>query len=456
MRTARRFIPDGLSRRDWLRLSAAGVIGCSLSGWLERLAANAANNPQRRRACILLWMAGGPSQMDTFDLKPGHVNGGPYTETATAVPGIKISEHLPKIARHVDRMAILRSMSTKEADHGRATFFMRTGQLEGGPIPYPPLGSLVSKELGRNDAALPHFVSIAPQRGLSPAAFAPGFLGPLYAPLIVGEGAVDPGAPGQPAASSARGLKVQDLDLPASVSTAQAEARIDLLESMERDFVATHPGVAPLSHQTAYRRAVRMMRSAAAKAFDLDEEPKGLRDRYGSSLFGQGCLLARRLVEQGVPFVEVTLSGAPGVPNGLGWDTHQQNFENVQRLSQVLDAGWSTLMEDLKDRGLLDSTLIVWMGEFGRTPKINAQKGRDHWATSWSTVLAGGGIRGGQVVGRTSKDGMEVEERPIAVADFLATICLALGIDPGRQNLWNSRPIRLVEKTANPIKEILV
>jgi Protein of unknown function (DUF1501) len=449
-----RLIAEQLSRRDLFRLSAAGVVGFSLSGWLERLAASAANDPQRRRACILLWMAGGPSQMDTFDLKPGHANGGTYAETATAVPGIKISEHLPKIARHMDRMAIIRSMSTKEADHGRAMYLLRTGQLEGGPIQYPPLGSMVAKELGRDDTALPHFVSIAPQRGLSPAAFTPGFLGPLYAPLIVGEGVAEPN-PQQPAADPARSLKVQDLDLPSNVTSKQAQARIEMLEAMERDFVAAHPGAAPLNHRTAYERAVRMMRSEAAKAFNVGDEPKELRERYGMSLFGQGCLLARRLVERGVPFVEVTLSNIPGVNNGLGWDTHQDNFENVKRLSQVLDAAWSTLMEDLKERGLLDSTLVVWMGEFGRTPKINPQKGRDHWATSWSTVLAGGGIKGGQVIGRTSKDGMEVEDRPVAVADFLATICLALGIDPGKQNISNGRPIRLVDKAAEPIKEIL-
>src|SRR5436309_9487512 len=172
-----------LSRRDWLKLSAAGVLGYSMSGWLEALAADTAVNPQRRRSCILLWMNGGPSQMDTFDLKPGTDNGGPFKDIATSAPGLRISEHLPKIAKFGDQLSVIRSMNTKEADHGRGTFLMRTGYLPQGPIQYPTFGALASKELGRDDAALPNFVSIGPFRAFSPAAFGPGFLGPQYAPL---------------------------------------------------------------------------------------------------------------------------------------------------------------------------------------------------------------------------------------------------------------------------------
>jgi hypothetical protein len=439
-----------LSRRDWLRLSAAGVVGSSMSGWLEALAADSAADPQRKRSCILLWMNGGPSQMETFDLKPGTANGGPYKGAATKVPGITISEHLPKVGAHADRMAIVRSMSTKEADHGRATYFMRTGRLPGGPIQYPSMGSFLSKELERPDAELPGFVSIAPFRFFNPGAFGPGFLGPQYAPLVVGENGGPQRQPGQ--ADYDQALKVRDLDLPGDVSGERATARVNLLDEMEAEFVATHPDPAGQSHRTAYQRAVTLMRSSAVKAFDLKDEPTKLRDSYGRNLFGQGCLLARRLVERGVPFVEVTLGGG-GTP---GWDTHQDNFEQVKRLSGILDPAWGTLMSDLKDRGLLDSTLIVWMGEFGRTPKINGNKGRDHWAVSWSTVLAGGGIKGGQVVGKTSADGMAVEERPVSVPDFLATVCLALGIDPMKQNNSNvGRPIRLAEPTAKPIKEVV-
>ncbi len=439
-----------LSRRDWLRLSAAGVIGYSMSGWLERLAAAAAGDPARRRACILLWMNGGPSTIDLWDLKPGSNNGGPFKEIPTSVPGIKISEHLPRMAKHMDRMVLVRSMNTKEADHGRATYLMRTGRLPGGPIDYPPLGSLVAKELERPDAELPGFVSIAPFRFFSPAAFSPGFLGPQYAPLVVGENG--PRRAPQPGGGVEQSLKVQDLDLPADVAAERGAARLGLLEEMEQDFLAGRGGAAVLSHHTAYRRAVTMMRSAAARAFDLEEEPAAVRDRYGKNLFGQGCLLARRLVERGVPFVEVTLSGIPEM-GVQGWDTHQNNFDTVQKLSAVLDTAWATLMDDLKQHGLLDSTLVVWMGEFGRTPRINGSKGRDHWASSWSTVLAGGGLKGGQVVGKTTADGMAVAERPVPVADLLATVGTALGLDIRKQNPSNvGRPIRFVDPTAQPLR----
>jgi hypothetical protein len=443
-----------LSRREWLKLSTAGVVGYSLSGWLGSLAADTAKHPQRKRACILLWMNGGPSQMDTFDLKPGHENGGTFKEIATKVPGIKISEHLPKLAQHMDRMAIVRSMKTKEADHGRATYQMRTGHLPGGPVQYPTLGSLLSREMEQPGAELPNFVSIAPYRFFSPAAYGPGFLGPQYAPLVVGEGQQSLIAiPGQQS-NYEESLKVQDIDLPDEVGADRSAARIRLLEEMQKDFLVKRSAVPSESHRSAYQRAVTMMRSTATKAFNLDEEPKELRDRYGRSLFGQGCLLARRLIERGVPFVEVSLATANNLV--LGWDTHINNFDGVRSLSRVLDPAWATLMDDLKAKGLLDTTLVVWMGEFGRTPKINGNQGRDHWANSWSTVLAGGGIKGGQVIGKTSADGTTVEERPVSVEDFLVTIALALGIDPTKQNRSNvGRPIRIVEPTAKPIKEVL-
>jgi hypothetical protein len=446
-----------LTRRDWLKLSAAGVVGYSFSGWLEALASDTARDPQRRRSVILLWMNGGPSQMDTFDLKPGHVNGGPYREIATPVPGIRISEHLPRVAQQMRHLAVIRSMSSREADHGRATYQMRTGHLPGGPVHYPTLGSLVSKELGQPEAELPNFVSIAPYRFFSPAAYGPGFLGPQYAPLVVGENQQALFAiPGQQRRDNYdESLRVQDLDLPAGVSAGRSAARVRLLDEMESDFQQQRSTLAAQSHRSAYQRAVTLMRSTATRAFDLDEEPAGLRDRYGRNLFGQGCLLARRLVERGVPFVEVSLATVGNLT--LGWDTHLNNFDSVRRLSEVLDPAWATLVEDLRNRGLLDSTLIVWMGEFGRTPRINDNGGRDHWANAWTTVLGGGGIRGGQVYGRTSADGTKVEEgRAIGVADFMATVAGAIGLDGTRQNLSNvGRPIRLVEPTATPIREVL-
>lgn len=448
-----------LSRRDLLKLSAAGVTAFSASGWLEAFANENANNPQRRRSCILLWMNGGPSQIDTFDLKPGHANGGPFRETQTNVEGVRISEHLPRIARHMDKMAIIRSMSSREGDHGRGTFLMHTGYLPQGPIQYPTMGSFLAKELGDPEHPLPNFVSIAPYRQFSPAAFAPGYLGPQYAPLLVGDItnlAFNP-RPGQGNGYDDNMLRVSDMAPPTGTSRQQSDSRIGILEEMERDFAAAHPGSSPASHMTAYSRAVRLMRTNARTAFNLDEEPASVRDAYGRNLFGQGCLLARRLVERGVAFVEVTLGAFNG--NALGWDTHGQNFQNVRQLSSMLDPAWATLMEDLQQRGLLDTTTIVWMGEFGRTPVINGGQGRDHYPNAWSTVLAGGGVRGGAVYGATNPSGMGVDTnagRAVSVPDFMATVCRCLGLDPATSNMSNvGRPIRLADHGARAVNEVV-
>ena len=437
-----------LSRRDILRLSWAGLLGASTLPWLDAMADETKPMPPRKRACILLWMNGGPSQMDTFDLKPGHENGGTFKEITTTVPGIKISEHLPKIAALAEHMAIIRSMSTKEGDHGRATYLMRNGYLPQPPVRYPTLGSLVAKELGDPRLELPSFVSISPFRNFNPAAFSPGFLGSQFAPLLVGEARNQ----NDDDKKEDYDLRVADLDAPKQLGAETVSARLDLLGSLNDRFIGSHAGAPAVGYKTAYDRAVLLMRSKAAKAFDLDEESAAVRDAYGRNRFGQGCLLARRLVERGVPFVEVTLGGN----NGIGWDTHQNNFDGVKELSETLDPAWATLMTELKSCGLLDSTLIVWMGEFGRTPKINPNKGRDHYPNAWSTVLAGGGIRGGQVVGSTSADGTMVAERPVSVPDLLATVCRALGIDPMKQNISNvGRPIRVVDPAAKHVAEIV-
>jgi hypothetical protein len=444
---------NAVSRRGVLQMLAAGVAGASMSGWFPLLAADTATRPDRRRACILLWMPGGPSQTDTFDLKPGHANGGPVKAIDTSVPGLQISEHFPKLAPHMNHCAIIRSMSTQEGDHARATYLMRTGYQPTGPIQYPAMGSLLSKELARDDAELPNYISIAPYRFFSPRAYGPGFLGPVHSPLVVGALRFGPRA----AAAGAYGgsLDVENLELPSGIDVEQADARLKLLSGIEEGFRAERPGLPTNSHKTAYEAAVRMMRSEAVKAFSLDDEPAEMRERYGKNQFGQGCLLARRLVERGVPFVEVSLNGVNN-QMGIGWDSHQNNFDAVKALCGVLDPAWSTLMEDLKSRGLLETTTIVWMGEFGRTPKINPNAGRDHFPSAWSTVLAGGGVKGGQVIGKTSADGMNVEERPVAVADLMATIIGALGLDPQKQNISNvGRPIRLADPQAKKITEVI-
>ena len=445
-------VPDSsISRRDWLKYTGLGLLGASSSGWFPLLADDLEKRADRSRSVILLWMSGGPSQLDTFDLKPGHKNGGQFKPIDTSVSGIQICEHLSKLAQQMEHLSLVRSMSTKEGDHGRATYLLRTGYLPQGPVKYPTLGSSLSKELGRDDAEMPNFVSIAPQRFLSPAAFGPGFLGPKYAPLTVGTA----GRAVRPMEPATEQLTVKNLDLPTSVAIEQFESRLELLDGLEADFQSNHPGLVPQSHRNAYQQAVKMMRSETAKAFKLDEEPQELRDAYGRNNFGQGCLLARRLVERGVPFVEVTLSEAAN-QGGIGWDTHTNVFPSVTALCGVLDPAWSTLLTDLKSRGLLDSTLVVWMGEFGRTPVINSNAGRDHFPVAWTTVLSGGGIRGGQVVGQTSDDGMTVKEKPVTTADLLATVCQAAGVDHMKQNVSNvGRPIRLADPDAKPLQELL-
>jgi uncharacterized protein (DUF1501 family) len=438
-----------LLRRDLLRATGLGLWGVSASGWLPLLADEIAPHPARRRQCILLWMPGGPSQTDTFDMKPRHANGGPYKEVATSVPGLGISEHLPKLAGQAEHLAIVRSLSTKEGDHARGTYLMRTGHQQGGPIKYPSIGASLAKELGSEEAEVPNYVSIAPYSFFSPAAFSSGFLGPRYAPLTVGA-REESAAAGQ--SSRYAQLGVDDLSPPAGVSARQAASRLEIWKSLQNDFVSRHRTASALAHQTVYQRAVRMMKSETAKAFDLDEESEKTRERYGRGRFGQSCLMARRLIERGVPFVEVSLGGLGG--GGVGWDTHQDNFRLVQALSGELDAGWGTLLAELVERGLLDSTTVLWMGEFGRTPRINANAGRDHFPAAWSCVLAGGGVHGGQAYGRTSADGMSVEDGKVDVGDVLATLCAALGLDATAENISEEgRPIKIAE--GKPIGAIL-
>lgn len=433
------------SRRRWLQGSALSLASLPVSGWMPALAAAAAQSTRPNKSCILLWLNGGASTIDLWDVKPGHAYGGPTRAIDTAAPGLCISEHLPQLAAQGQRLAVIRSMSTKEGDHGRGTFLMRTGNLPLGPIQYPTIGALLAKELGEAAADLPGFVSVIPPNpGLGSLAFASsGFLGPRHAPLILGSSDAR-----DESASVEELLKVPNLERPANVASAAAASRLELLRKFDSEFGAGRPGIVTAGHRAAVDQAARMMRPEAAAAFDLKSEPAAIRDSYGRTPFGQGCLLARRLVERGVPFVEVTLDG---------WDSHIDNFGTVARLGTLLDQGWSALMNDLEERGLLQSTVILCMGEFGRTPRINSANGRDHFPSAWSVALAGVGIRGGQAIGRTSEDGTTVEERPLRTVDLLATVCQALGIDHRKQNMSNvGRPIRIIDKDAQIIQEALL
>jgi len=415
------------TRREMLQLGAAGITGCSFSNWLPVLAARAAETRQRTKACILLWMDGGPSHKDTFDLRPGTDNGGPFREISTNVPGIKISEHFPQFAQLANHAAIIRSMSTPEGAHGRAKYNLHTGYREGqGGLVYPSIGALAAKEIGKPESPLPNFVAIG-NRG-----YGSGFLGAAHQPLIIND--------------AQRGVE----NLRTFVQENQFNGRLNLLQELEGNFHRTHQDGLAIAHRTTVERAVTLMRDQGTAAFDIPREPSASRSAYGSGKFAEGCLLARRLVEAGITFVEVNLGG---------WDTHMNNFERVRSLSNQVDPAMSTLIKDLKDRGLLDSTLVIWMGDFGRTPRINArgaQPGRDHYPRAWSSVMVGGGIKGGQVIGKTDAEAATVTERPVNTLDFMATVCNVLGIDHNKQNhAASGRPIRIVDRGSNPITQIL-
>jgi hypothetical protein len=416
------------TRRDFLKLTAAGVFAPTLSGWLPVMAKAAEKSGKGlAKSCILLWMDGGPSHKDTFDLKPDSRGAGEFKPIKTSADGVEISEHLPKIAEVMNTGVIVRGMSTPEGAHPRAKYLGHTGYREGqGGLLYPSIGSLVAKERATDDGSMPNYVAI------SGRSYGSGFLGPKHQPLII----ADPN----------RGVE----DLKSLVAGGQFDNRVGLLEKMEKAFHREYQADAINDHKTTYERAVKLMQSKEAKAFDLSQESSSTRGKYGTGRFADGVVMARRLVEVGVPFIEVSLGG---------WDTHQDNFRRVKTLSEQIDTPIAALINDLRDKGLLDSTLIVWMGDFGRTPNINnrgANPGRDHYPRAWSLAMWGGGIRGGAVVGKTDKEGASVVERPTSAQDFLATVCELMGIDYTKKNeTATGRPIQIVEK-AKPFTDLIV
>ncbi len=444
-----------VNRRESLRtLLALGATAGPLLSWPSRLAAELKAQHSGRKL-IVLWMPGGPSQMDTFDLKPGHNNGGPFQELKTSVPGLRFSEHLPELAKLAEHLSIVRGMQTKEGDHSRGTYLVRTGQRPGNPLRYPALPAALAKELATSKASIPGYVSILPNTFINPPAFSAGFLGAAREPLTVGNAvSYDPTQPNANQSASPDSpvdLRVDNLLPPDDLDRHRMNRRHDFWNVLQQSYGAAARGGPSATHDTVYRRAMQLADSDLVEAFDLKQESDEVRARYGNQAFGQGCLMARRLIERGVPVVEVSLSDGPG---GLSWDSHADNFNIVKRLSGQLDRGWSQLMLDLKSSGLLEQTTICWMGEFGRTPQINDMGGRDHFPSAWSCVLAGAGIVGGSIVGKTSDDGMEVTDRPVTAPEFLATLSRAVGVDPSAENLSEDRrPIKLVE--AEPIDEIL-
>lgn len=411
------------SRRKFLQYTfgsaLAAALGCAGSKHNPVASSRAATDgpapaaETKVRAIVLLYMIGGPSQIDTFDPKPDSENSAGVEAIDTAVSGIRISELLPQIATQAEHLAIVRSIVSSEGNHNRARHLMHTGYAPAGGVQHPAFGALVSKQ--RNQGALPGYVSIG-----GPGAGA-GFLGTAHNPFAVGK-------PGTPPRNLARAD---------GVDAARFDSRLALQQQLDESFTKSHASPILESQRDVTRQAVAMMNATERVAFDLGKESATSREAYGDSDFGKGCLLARRLVEAGVPFVEVMQRG---------WDTHQDHADRTNKLCADLDRGMAALISDLSARGLLESTLIVWTGDFGRNPKMNLRGGRDHYPAVTPAVFAGGGTAGGQVIGATDPDGVAVIDGAVTVPDMFRSIAEAAGLDPERSRMSRAgRPIATVD-----------
>jgi hypothetical protein len=420
---------EGFHRRDFLKIGAGGLFGLTLPQLL-RLEAQAAPEEQRKRkasAVIMLWLGGGPSHQDMWDLKPDAPEGirSLFKPIPTKANGVQISEHLPKTAQVADKISIVRSLYHTIPSHGPASVFMTTGNKPTPALAYPSMGSLAAK-LMTTEKGVPPYVSFGDVRG--DRGGVAGYLGTSYNPFIVEGNASGRGS----------SLRVRGIQLPGGFTLDELEKRDKLFKVFDETFHSLDKSADLVEGlDTFHKQALEILRSdKTKKAFDLNRESQALRELYGQTPFGQGVLAARRLVESGVRFVTISLGG---------WDTHAQNFDRMsKRLLPPLDQTLSALVEDLHARGLLDSTIVYCAGEFGRTPKINKNAGRDHWARSMAVMLAGGGIKRGYAHGSTDAHGMAPATEPCTPDDVCATIFHCLGIDPHTELMSSSnRPIQL-------------
>ncbi|MEZ5943469.1 MAG: DUF1501 domain-containing protein [Planctomycetaceae bacterium] len=418
--------PAGMSRRHFLSHMATGsAMTLGATQFLSHLQANAAEVKRNQKACILVWLGGGAPTIDMWDLKPGSKNGGEFKPISTA-GDLQISEHLPNIAKEMDSLSVVRAMSTREADHNRGSYFMHTAYVPNPTVVHPTFGSVVSYELGakRKELEIPSFVSIG-GGGMSP-----GFLGMSHAPFVV----------------DARG-NIQNANM-SSVDPARLGNRLEMLATIENGFIGSNRGDIGQAHKDVYSKAVNLMTSDQMEAFKVDQEDAAMKQAYGGHQFGNMMLMARRLVEKGVPFVEVRFPG--------GWDLHNDVFNTLknQRLP-MLDTGIAGLVRDLKARGMLEDTAIICMGEFGRTPRINANVGRDHWAASWSVMVGGAGLNGGVAVGETNQDGDRIVSESYLPGDLWATVSHALRIPLDTVHTSKrGRPMKLANG-GQPIKDLI-
>jgi uncharacterized protein (DUF1501 family) len=420
-------VPRGMSRRHFIEhLLGASALACPAISLTTALRAHAGDLKKRHKAAILLWMGGGPSTIDIWDLKPAAPTGGTFQPISTS-GNEQICEHLPLVAKQMHHLSIVRSMSTREADHNRGRYYMHTGYVPNPNIEHPGYGSVISRMLEEQTRSLA--LEIPPFVAVGGGSVGPGFLGMTYAPFVVGSG------------GDVRNLKMD-------VDSYRLNQRMQMLASLEKNFVSQQRGQSSLDHADVLEKTVTLMTTKQMDAFKVNQESESMRERYGNSDFGRGCLMARRLIEQGVAFVEVDLGG---------WDTHQDNFNRLSNTKlPELDQGASALVSDLDERGMLDDTAIIWMGEFGRTPRINGTSGRDHWARSWSVVLGGAGMKGGTAVGRTTADGTDVDSEPYTSQDVMATVCQALGISLDTNFTSRSgRPMKIADG-GKVIRELFV
>ncbi|MFO0959815.1 MAG: DUF1501 domain-containing protein [Isosphaeraceae bacterium] len=428
---------DGVRRRDFLRVGALAGLGLGLPGLLRAEAK--ADGDRRDVSCILIWLQGGLSHIDSFDPKPDAPTEirGEFGAIATNVPGIQLADPLPLMAMQQDKYSILRSLNPRNGSHGVADAYMLTGHPFTPALTYPCYGSVLAREQGGRGAMPPH-VQIGTAVDARFGGGVAGFLGDQYNPFVL------PGDPSNP------GFTVRDVSLPGGVDADRFRRRMHALEAVDTWQARMESPGGPLeATDVFYRKAYDLITSPEAKkAFAMQAEGPRLRDRYGRNALGQGCLLARRLVESGVRFVTVTHGG---------WDTHQDNFKSLKaRLLPSLDQAMSGLLQDLSDRGLLDSTLVVCLSDFGRTPKVNPSAGRDHWATASVAVLAGARQKAGVAVGETNALAEMPVDAPYYTEDVAATIYHKLGIplDTFHQ-APDGRPIRVTTTESRVIRELV-
>ena len=418
-----------IDRRLFLQGGLATALGVSLAGFGAPLHSLLAGEVQKKaKRVLLLWLAGGSSQLETWDPKPGKPTGGPFKAIPTNVPGVHICELLPKMAKLMDKVAIIRGLDTKIGDHGQASDLMQRGRRPEAEVQHPDFGAIVARELGQRDSKVPEYVSmyLATEGRNSGRPYA-GFLGGRFAGMVL-----------------ENSLKPENIELPQTLNESQHAEREDLRRYLSERFDRGRETSEVEGYNATYARVRGLMKCDAL--FDLEQESATMRDRYGRTDFGQHALIGRRLIEAGVPMVKVSRAW---------WDTHSDNFESNRELVSELDHVMSVLLTDLQERGLLESTLVVTLSEFGRTPQINKDVGRDHFASAWSCTLSGCGIKGGAVHGKTDANGATVTDDKVGAGDVTATIFQAVGIDPKKEYRVGQRPIPLTPEDSKTITSVL-